>query len=84
MHSSVIQAKDHRNVENGRRYANAHKRKAQGLMRAFGLEPSFTPSPFGKKRAIRQAESRPERLQKYKTKCFFVNFARLFGNEVKV
>lgn len=65
MHISVINANTHRSVERERMKANRVKRQANGLVRAFGLEPAFTPclNPEGTHRERRIA-SRPQRYER--------------------
>lgn len=62
MHASVIESNQHRDRERQRKAANIQKRKKQGLVRVFGLDPAFTPAqyPDGIRRD-RRNKSRPER-----------------------
>lgn len=65
MHTSMIQANTHRSKERERMTANRTKKQAQGLVRAFGLNPAFTPClhPEGTHRERRIA-SRPARYER--------------------
>lgn len=65
MHISVINANAYRSKERERMQANRTKRQANGLMRVFGLEPSFTPclNPEGTHRE-RRITSRPQRYER--------------------
>jgi len=74
MHSSVIEAKAHRDRENGRRELNLKKQRAGKLMLLLGCDPAFTPSPYGKKRSIRQEESRPQRKLTRDMGIFFASW----------
>lgn len=65
MHVSVINATTYRSKERERMQANRIKGQANTLVRAFGLEPSFTPclNPEGTHRERREA-SRPQRYER--------------------
>ena len=72
MHSSVRDAKAHRDLENSRRATNRIRFQANKLMKFFGLDPAFTPSPFGESRAVRQETSRPLRQIRRMEKFFTI------------
>ena len=86
MHASVVKAKEHRDRENGRRRHNAKKFQSQTIMRLFGLEPAFTPSPTGTNHKIRRVESQPERNRIREEKLvtqFFLNWIMLNTTRTK-